>query len=1581
MPRIARILLALSWPLSALAVLEQDARAVPTSGAQGTNDEKSIVSSDAEDALETHTFSLPDTRLARALFDSAQGHVAARRWSEAISDLQKILDEHRGDVLAAERPATPEGRLSEESVYPGAALRARRALENLPVEGRKLYRDRYEIEATEALDTARARDDRRALAEIGRRFPLTRAGERAFWALGDLELELGHEREALYAWSRALELRTNAPTQDLVSEADWKAARARLATENDDANEVAGATRRIDYAIQHLSARAAGKNRAENAGSLRLPAGGEANGPTPSPEGDSWPQAFTLASHPWTNVGRPDALQAVRSGDTLFVSTSLRLYAFQAYTGEILFDSGEPPGWSDRGDREREELFKGVDRESALVAAATSENVVVAALQLPYANLRADTYNGIPITTPIPERRLFAYDVASGRPLWNHSPPAHWDGESGGFTDRMSIAGPPVIVGSRVLAPCVRMQGRIDYQVGCFDVDTGALLWSTDVISGQRELNMFGRAEHEFSAAPLRVEGDKIVCQTQLGTVACLDLFSGEVLWQTLYSTIPMPHTRSFSATVRPTVWKNCAPVVQDGVVIATPTDSEDLLAIDLETGGLLWTQAHRVVNQLAGRDFAGVDLLLGTGPDVVYLGGDRFVALSLPAGLRQRQPLKSKWFFKDDTVARTRFGRPVLGKDRIVVPCFEGRVEIGREDGRRLDEVPWPSGKMGGNLLLGTGEMFAVSSRQVQGMFEWSVLVDRARADLARSPQDAGFVLELARLLDGRGTNEWSQGKTEAARVHFAEARSVLERALAGPADESKLALTAELHSALRGEARVRAALADSDGALASLRSARANAPDASALRDTLLEEIAILRERVVSRPTERAAIDACLDELERSCAALTLYCDARMPESGETLPLGARYVPVVGSHSQDEAVPFEMPVGLWVMLERAALHESRAAVALELVDLQAILATWPEVELPQGTAADVAGERIGALVRTARKEETAEYEARAQKALDDGTNARDGAALARVAKLFPYSQAARRANDARLDLSLDAGDVPTVARIVDSELPEPWRVEDATEREVRLVLRLASALGRTGNREAEAALLRSLAATHPDVSSDVAHQNGALLSVLAKNAPTFAEASRVPEPGHFAREIAGVLDHRPGDFEFLGVPAPSVPVQDIPAGLPRELLFAENFKDSSRQSATIGAFTSTDPTGPRFAVELPAMSLPQSTGSGSYWSRRVAFAAGRMLLATNEGVVAIDLDKGEIAWQWQPGGGAPDSMSIACSSGVAVVAVTPRGDRDRWFVQALDAHSGYELWRDGMQEAPVQRLPLLSDSRVVFLPTASHTQIVVRDLFTGTRSLRFDLESTAASGIDTDAWIDGDLLIVPWFTELRLQERNHVIAVDLATGKRRWRVPFGEDPNSKRWLAGVLQQDDRTWLLVQSRSDERDRLPEQSLLALDTKIGAITPLASLRIGAEDKILGLPRAARVRFASGPLMALAPRTGAGKGPARDARLRCLDLDRGELWAQSLNVAFDEIATSVLSQPALSDSSVAIHLTTNETKGRPGSWQSALLTFDRRTGLSGGRRDLRKSDKNDNPQLYPIGDTLLVRTKTALEILR
>ncbi|MEZ6013947.1 MAG: hypothetical protein R3F49_02430 [Planctomycetota bacterium] len=97
---------------------------------------------------EPRAFQIYDTLAARAVAESARDHILARRWPEALVDLQRLLEEHRGDVLGATRPTAAEARNpSQGDVHLGATFWAERQLFGLPSEARGLYRERHEARA------------------------------------------------------------------------------------------------------------------------------------------------------------------------------------------------------------------------------------------------------------------------------------------------------------------------------------------------------------------------------------------------------------------------------------------------------------------------------------------------------------------------------------------------------------------------------------------------------------------------------------------------------------------------------------------------------------------------------------------------------------------------------------------------------------------------------------------------------------------------------------------------------------------------------------------------------------------------------------------------------------------------------------------------------------------------------------------------------------------------------------------------------------------------------------------------------------------------------------------------------------------------------------------------------------------------------------------------------------------------------------------------------------------------------------------------------------------------------------------
>src|SRR5688572_7819429 len=164
-------------------------------------------------------------------------------------------------------------------------------------------------------------------------------------------------------------------------------------------------------------------------------------------------------------------LSPVLAGDLVLVTSTLRLFAFDARTTELRWTAGPPPGWDALEPVARDRLFEGLGTR-LVVQPAASKGIAVAALQVPLSRYQPQAWQGIRVQTSLPERRLFAFELGSGRPLWNHAPAPDWDGESGPHPQRMSLIGSPTVTGELVLAASWSDQSSVDYHVSCYQLAT-----------------------------------------------------------------------------------------------------------------------------------------------------------------------------------------------------------------------------------------------------------------------------------------------------------------------------------------------------------------------------------------------------------------------------------------------------------------------------------------------------------------------------------------------------------------------------------------------------------------------------------------------------------------------------------------------------------------------------------------------------------------------------------------------------------------------------------------------------------------------------------------------------------------------------------------------------------------------------------------------------------------------------------------------------------------------------------------------------------------------------------------------------
>ncbi len=1448
---------------------------------------------DPDEALRSQPFALPLARDARTLAERARDHVQARRWSEALADLQRLVEEHSSDVLP------PQWRASERpSIYaahPGAGAWARATLEGLPQDARKLYRERYEPQARQALERARADRSRRALTEVARRFPLTRSAGLAWWALGDVELERGHADDARLSFARA---------------------RAVLAETDGAAPD----------ALERRDASAAGQPSPERAGTTALSP--VAGGSLPRGESDRWPSAYALAPDPLEDDGVMDAysLFPALDGDRVLVGTAYQVVALDAFTGALEWQAGPPRGWSSLSRQQRNDLGEAIAHGDLLLAPAVGSGVVVAALQIPYSINPSDKWQGIEIMEAIPERRLYAFDERTGRELWSHEPPLSWnssqsrftwDESQGTYAQRMLVAAPPVLAGARLLVPCYRMSGRIEYHLACYEVETGERLWSTPLVSGQRETNMFGRAGKEFVASPVAVAGGLVVAQTELGAVAGLDLLTGEIEWESLYEQIPLPKTFNYNPNPRNPTWRVTPPRVAGGVVLCTPHDSPHLVAFVLEDGCVPWSMSQRAhLPRARGGADEPFDLLLGAEGDTLYLAGESVAALRKPGGLdAPGSRFEQLWTFPLPSERILATPRPVLCRDEIVIPQRDGSIVLDRETGAqmRLKAASWGF-QENGNPLVGDGRLYTLNRGALTGFFDWEALLERARLRLREQPGDAEAIVAAAELFLRRGLALSEAGEPGRALAVLGEARRLLEPQREGGVDRD---LDRRLFRVLCSEAAASTALAATAEALAALDAARPLAPDRGALCDVLLREERLLRGR------DEARRGALLEELERTCADL--------PLPPETLREGPGWLIGEALLEPGDLEGWEdagLPVGLWVLLDRADAAARAFDRQRALEDLHAALARYGDLHVNAATrVADVVDQRLARRLSLDGRGVYASFEARAQELLRRALETRDEATLAGLVRLYPHAEAAIAARRTLLDWSFAAGDTARTVALA-------WAlVQDAPRaggEEALGLLRAATLLGRAGNHELEALLVEALASDQPDLRSDLPGDEGRALSELAALRSAADDGWRTPHPCFDASvRPAGSVS---GINRYLGrlrVPGTS----DDPDGA-----LADVYLGHERLRA--------------FSSDAPSELLWQPFELPSSDPDRIALSAERVVAGVRHTLLAIGAD-GEQAWQTELEGLA---LELSVGSGLALVLSGPRQGPDR--LLAFDVQGGLPLWELPLPAAGSGewRPPLVAGRHaVLFLQrTNQPAGVLVVDLARGRATASFDLVVSVTPHIQRQAWVSGGTLFVPSFR--RRPDEATLFAYALDTGSALWSLPLPRDES----LAATIGCQGRDYLVTEGVELEAEGGGGLYLLE-DPANGFFRQVLRFRRG--ERVIGGSSARRLELEE-PLLFL-------EGDSADGAttsVRAVTLPFGSGWTHALPLPSGEGSGGALPLPAVSSDVVVLAcVRRNEKRGNDGV---RLVFLDRMTGIPLDRRDLDVAGVH-SVELHALGDALFV----------
>jgi hypothetical protein len=244
--------------------------------------------------------------------------------------------------------------------------------------------------------------------------------------------------------------------------------------------------------------------------------------------------------------------------------------------------------------------------------------------------------------------------------------------------------GAPVSDGRRVFVAMRRSDITPRAYVACFDATTGVQQWRTPIGAAD---TISGGAADEITHNLLTLVENRIFFNTNLGLVAALDADSGNICWMCRYARLT-GKTFALGAATPLHLDRDPSPCVyHDGLLFVAPADTPALLALDADTGKMVWQQ-----NQLSD-----ALQLLGVVGKHLIASGERIASLDISSG-------HVDWIWPDSDRAGIRgMGRGVVAGNEIFWPTRNEILVIDPKTGAQTRSPISLSPLAGGANLVAT--------------------------------------------------------------------------------------------------------------------------------------------------------------------------------------------------------------------------------------------------------------------------------------------------------------------------------------------------------------------------------------------------------------------------------------------------------------------------------------------------------------------------------------------------------------------------------------------------------------------------------------------------------------------------------------------------------------------------------------------------------------------------------------------------------------------------------------------------------------------------------------------------------------
>ena len=656
---------------------------------------------------------------------TVRDYLDLKQWARAIEMIGQISTDH-GDTLILVMP----GRYVNVGTYCNLLLAG------LPSEGLAVYRRKIDPQARQWFEAGKRQRDETAVRKVLRHAFVSSYGDDALDLLGEWAWERGEIAAARSYWEQVFPLSQKVVSSEpllVLRYPDTDLDRAELLARLILCSLAEGSFPRAElerkaFKRLHPDAQGALAGRqgklaeildaiAAEARQWKVPAQEAAVGTFAlnAQRNRVLPRSIDVGASPWsvaltgtrllTEPRRaafhknlePLSYNPVVFGDVVLLNDADHIFAWNVHTGKPAWSGGDessaiiyPPVPGDRLPLPTQSVL-GVPRYTMTI----HEGRLYAKMGTPITSRAKFELQNLP-------SKLICLDLArgQGKLVWQvlaSNREAGW-----------AFEGSPVVAHGRVYVALHRNQPQTQTNVACYESETGKLLWTRKVCAAVADVD----EGHNFvSHHLLTLAQNTVFYSTEMGAIAALDARNGLLQWVVTYERKEQ-NSRQYSNHMK----QGLTPCLfHQGVVVAAPNDYEGLMAIDAQTGIMLWKR------NLPG----GVRHLLGVGRGKLIVSGNRLWGLDLMKGGRV------DWWMGSDDPETYGYGRGVLAEDVVFWPKRDEIFIVDQATGviRRRVALSALHGEKGGNLTIADKYLLVAQPQRLVAFCEYGLLKKRRKA------------------------------------------------------------------------------------------------------------------------------------------------------------------------------------------------------------------------------------------------------------------------------------------------------------------------------------------------------------------------------------------------------------------------------------------------------------------------------------------------------------------------------------------------------------------------------------------------------------------------------------------------------------------------------------------------------------------------------------------------------------------------------------------------------------------------------------------------------------------------------------